>query len=386
MNIAIVGGKLQGVEACFLARAAGWKVTLIDRNSDVPAKGLCDSFHAFDVTKDAAFLSRVVETVDLMVPALEDVKALMALQECAATTGVPLAYDEKAHAISRSKKRSNRFFERIGVPAPRPWPGCGWPVMAKPSGLSGSRGVTKLVTEEEFTAFSRNKRLGRWVIQEYLGGPSYSLEVLGLNGAYEVLQVTELEMDGQYDCKRVLAPAKISAGLEQEFREITRALAKGLGLTGIMDVEVIHHSGRLKVLEIDARLPSQTPTAVLASTGINMLEVLGKIFVEKSLPGQIMPRETRGVVYEHVLVSETGVEVLGEHVMARSGSLRRIDGFFGADVALTNFDEARSPWGATLIITGENREAAWLRRCQVIRNIESALKERLPQRHVRDHA
>lgn len=379
MKIAIVGGKLQGVEACFLARAAGWQVALIDRNPEVPARGLCDSFHAFDVIRDAAFLSRVVKTIDLMVPALEDVKALKALQQCAATTGVPLAYDERAHAISRSKKRSNRFFERIGIAMPRPWPGCGWPVMAKPSGLSGSRGVAKLATEEEFSAFFRNKRLDRWVIQEYLEGPSYSLEVVGLDGAYDVLQVTELEMDDRYDCKRVLAPAEIPAGLEQEFREITLALAKGLHLTGIMDVEVMDHSGKLKVLEIDARLPSQTPTAVLASTGINMMAMLGEIFLRKSFSTSATPLSHRGVVYEHIRASEEGIQVLGEHIMAEAGPLRRIDGFFGADVALTNLVEAGPPWVATLVNTGENREAAWSKRCEVVRNVERALKERLSE-------
>jgi heterodisulfide reductase subunit A-like polyferredoxin len=37
MLVAVVGGNLQGVEATYLARKAGWEVILIDKNSNAPA-------------------------------------------------------------------------------------------------------------------------------------------------------------------------------------------------------------------------------------------------------------------------------------------------------------------------------------------------------------
>ena len=43
-------------------------------------------------------------------------------------------------------------------------------------------------------------------------------------------------------------------------------IAEGLGLNGLMDVEVMVRDGQPKVLEIDARLPSQTPTAVASAS------------------------------------------------------------------------------------------------------------------------
>jgi pyrrolysine biosynthesis protein PylC len=287
-----------------------------------------------------------------------------------------LAYDEKAHLITRSKKRSNRFFEKLGIPIPTPWPRCGLPVIVKPSTASGSQGVRKFCREEEvanyFKGMSTTAR--RWVIQEYLEGPSYSLEVFGLEGRFEVLQVTDLEMDDRYDCKRVLAPTEMPESIQRQFKEITLAIAKGLQLKGIMDVEVICQDGVLKVLEIDARLPSQTPTAALKSTGMNMLELLGDVFVKESLPKIPEISGAKGVVYEHIRVSENGLEVLGEHMMGEAGPLKVVNDFFGADVSLTNFNGSRLPWVATLIVTGENRERAWLKRCQVIGHIENDLE------------
>ena len=51
MRVAVIGGKLQGIEASYLARKEGWNVTLIDREEGVPAMGLCDKFFKSDVTK-----------------------------------------------------------------------------------------------------------------------------------------------------------------------------------------------------------------------------------------------------------------------------------------------------------------------------------------------
>jgi len=374
--VAIAGGKLQGVEASFLAQDLGWETVVIDRNPSVPARGMGDSFFQCDMVRDPSTLHEIIKKADFVVPALENVEVLKSLSQCASSVGVPLAFDEKAHFISRSKKRSKHFLEKIEVPTARSWPQCEIPVIAKPSNLSGSRGVKKLITEEEVFAFLKEKKgmVDRWIIEEYLEGPSYSLEVVGCEGHFETLQITELEMDSSFDCKRVLAPARISKLLEEEFKKIARTIAERLHLKGIMDVEVINHHGTWKVLEIDARLPSQTPTAVLKSTGINMLQILGDIFVRGALPPFLDDKPLRGVIYEQIQVSDKGIEVLGEHIMADAGPLKRVDQFFGADVALTNFEEGKLPWAATLIMTGKDRREAWLKRCDVIKTIRDDLE------------
>lgn len=375
MRVAIVGGRLQGVEAAFLAGEAGWEAVLVDRKSSVPAAGLCQSFYQCDVVKDASSLRRVIDKVDLVIPALEDVTALGALEECAADAHIPLAYDTSAYFITHSKKRSNHLFERLGVPLPQSWPECGLPLMAKPSTASGSQGVSRISTEEELNDFMRHagSKLGQWVLQEYVEGSFYSIEVLGWGGHYVTLQVTELEMDEHYDCRRVLAPAQIPESLDRQVKEMALTIAGGLNLTGIMDVEVIVSGGDIRVLEIDARLPSQTPTAVYESTGVNMVELLGDIFVTGTKPVIPEVKTAKGVVYEHIRVSPDGLQFQGEHIMGEAGSLEAVPGFFGADIALTDFEPSSFPWAATLIMVGENLEQAWLKRERVVENIEGFL-------------
>ena len=207
------------------------------------------------------------------------------------------------------------------------------------------------------------------MIQEFLAGPSYSIEVVGDNGHYRTFQVTELAMDAGYDCKRVVAPAALAAEKVDEFAECALKLAKHLNLTGIMDVEVILHNGQLKVLEIDARLPSQTPTAVYKSTGINMLAVLKEGVGHDSEQKQFTAAPAKGVIYEHLKVTHGQIEVCGEHIMAHAGHLHLYEDFFGADEAISNYREDQQEWVATIIVTGKDRQEAWQRRCAVIKNI-----------------
>ncbi len=306
---------------------------------------------------------------------MEDNAALGALQECAAAARIPLAYDAGAYFVTHSKKRSNSLFDKLGIPQPRSWPECGLPLIAKPSVASGSQGVTMISTQAELDAFIKRvgSQIGQWVLQEYVYGPSYSIEVLGGNGQYIALQVTELEMDEGYDCQRVLAPAGIPPSVEGRIRQMALDIAAGLDLTGIMDLEVIVSEGDVRVLEIDARLPSQTPAAVYQSTGVNMIEMLGEIFVSGAAPAVPDANEPRGVVYEHVRATAEGLKLRGEHIMADAGALKVVPDFFGADTALTDFQPSSLPWAATLIAVAEDKERAWLKRERIIGNIEGYL-------------
>ncbi len=96
-----------------------------------------------------------------------------------------------------------------------------------------------------------------------------------------------------------------------------------------MDVEVMVRGLEPKVIEIDARLPSQTPTAVYHCCGVNMVQALVELLVEGREPSpDLTPRA--GVVYQHVRVAGGVIEVVGEHVMAGARPLARRPGFFGA--------------------------------------------------------
>jgi pyrrolysine biosynthesis protein PylC len=365
--VAVVGGNLQGIEAAYLAKKAGWEVTVIDRNAVVPAAGLGDRFRRVNI-KTAADLERALKGVDLVIPALENDAALACLERWSQNSEIPFAFDALAYSISSSKLKSDQLFARMDVPTPLPWPECDFPVLAKPSMGSGSQKVSVFHNSEDLNAH-QDESVEEWVLQQFVPGPSYSIEVIGRPGYYLPLQVTDLQMDANYDCKRVLAPTDLTPSLISEFEKISRLIADQMALKGLMDVEVILHDRTLKVLEVDARLPSQTPTAVFWSTGINILELLADLFLGNATPRRGDMAAPIGVVYEHIRVTPHRLEVAGEHLISGADALQIRENFFGADEAITNYTPHRQEWVATLIVSEKTRETAWEKRCRVISDI-----------------
>lgn len=374
MRIGVVGGGLQGVEAAYLARKAGWEVRLVDRKPHPPALGLCDDFVQCDAA-DTARLKGVLGDVDLVLPALEDDAALVGLASWAQRSKVAFAFDPDAYSVASSKLASNRLFARLALPAPLPWPQCRPPLLAKPAVGSGSRGVHLIRDPAALAAcFGGSKIPEGWIVEEFVEGPSHSLEVIGFNGRYQALQVTDLAMDQSFDCKRVRAPSILPPALRERFEWLSLEIARAISLNGIMDVEVIRDGPEIKVLEIDARLPSQTPLTVFWSSGLNMVEILGGLFCGHRGEMPLPPAGGNGAILEHVRFSHGVLAVCGEHVMAAAGPLRVVPDFFGADEAITNYTDGRSEWVASLIVHAADRVSAWTRRNDVIGRIFDGCK------------
>lgn len=110
MRIAIVGGKLQGVEATYLAKKAGWEVVLFDRREQAQASRLADQFYCMDILTCSREFISCLEGIDLILPAIEDIEVLKALQKISEIVHIPLAFDPVAYSVSSSKSISNRLF------------------------------------------------------------------------------------------------------------------------------------------------------------------------------------------------------------------------------------------------------------------------------------
>jgi len=315
----------------------------------------------------------LLKEFDLVLPATENHRTLARLQELAARHKVPLALDLPAYNISSSKLESNKLFARAGVPMPEPWPECGFPVIVKPSGLSGSAGVVKVADQAGLTAVL--DRMGSdTVVQKYLAGPSYSLEVMAHRGQCAGLQVTELNFDAGYDCKRVLAGPDTGSEVAGAFYELGDRIAAVLNLSGIMDIEVIVDDGALKVLEIDARLPSQTPSAVYHSTGVNMVELLAEYWINGRLPARRLTGEKKAVIYEHLKFKNGILEIAGEHVLAGAQALEIYKDKFSTDVLIANFSRSPDDWVGTAIFVGNTGSEVWAVRNRAVNIIRQAFK------------
>ncbi len=372
IRLGLVGGGLQGTEAACLARWAGWDSILVDARPQPPAKDLAQRFICRQLAS-CQDLDECFAGCDLVLPVCENPQTLELLSRWSQAGGGPLAFDPQAYQISSDKLLSNRLFEAAAVPFPRPWPRAEYPLIAKPAVSSGSRGVTLLEGPQDFQRLFPNGDTSGWVVEEYCPGPSYSLECTGRGGRHRAWLSTALEMDEIYDCRQVRAPAQLPPELEAEFRALSLRLAEAVRLRGLMDVEIIAAPQGLRVLEIDARLPSQTPTVVFWASGENLLLHLASAFIQlPRTPGETQsddkgePAVQRAVIYEHVFMEAEGPRACGEHIMASARPLSLRSNFFGADLALSDRQAGQADaWAATLIMMGSSLDEAYAKRDEV---------------------
>lgn len=371
MRLGIVGGALQGIEAAYLAKKAGYDTIVIDRRKTAPALSLADEAVVLDVEKHEPMAKKVLSQCDAVIPANENLSTLVALDKMFREISIPFIFDLSAYKLSSSKALSNRYLEGLNVPTPARWPYCGLPVIVKPSGQSGSVGVAMATNEAEVERGERRVReLGdEAIIQEFVEGTSISIEVIGDGEKAVPLTLTEVVTDDTYDCRMVRCPVDgLDRGVAESFSRCARKIAEGLRLRGIMDVEAIVHNDIPKVLEIDARIPSQTPIAVYHATGLNMVELLVKAVACGELD-ENPPVRNGASIYEHIAVDDGSVRSCGEGIFSEVRQPRIQEGLFGSDEMITDFSPDKKSWRATIICAGPTAQSAWSKRVDCIGSI-----------------
>ncbi len=358
MRIAIVGGALQGMEAVLLSKAAGYETVVLDRKKSAPAMSLCDEPVNIDPTKDPEGALEVFRGCDAVIPACEEMDLLKVLDSMKSKMDAPLLFDLASYNISNSKNRSNEVMKSVGVPLPQPWPQCGFPAIVKPSSQSGSIGVTVAMNDEDMKkGLDIVKSLNdEPVIQEFVHGKSVSVEVIGNGKTAKGYITTEVCLDSNYDCKMVRCNPNIMTKDDCDlFAKIGKDVAEAIGLSALMDVEAILTPKGLRVLEIDARIPSQTPAAIEAATGVNLLEELATTVLGK--PADRKPREGSSV-YRHVYLRNGELRSSGEKEFGHVVSPRFAPGLFGSDNCITDYEPGKAEWHATLISKGRTEKEA----------------------------
>ena len=372
MKLGVIGGLLQGMEAIYLAKKAGYEALVIDRDEKAPAISLADSSEILDINLEKSKAKRILCDCDAVIPANENIETLISIDEIAREIDIDLLFDINAYNISSSKILSNKLMDELKVPIPKPWPECGFPVIVKPSGQSGSIGVRKAYsTEDVSSAVNTIHGMGdKEVIQEFADGPNISIEVIGDGTRAKSMILTEVVLDDKYDCKMVRCPMQnIDPDTLDSFSRYGESIAKALKLKGIMDVEAIYSKKGLKILEIDARIPSQTPAAILNATGVNLIKHLVEA-VKGNLSG---PQPADGsAIYEHLIFENGILRSCGEKVFAGVENPRIEYGLFGSSEMITDYEPGKDRWHATMITKGKMPEDTWDKRQKCI---ECILKE-----------
>ncbi|MFJ6722788.1 MULTISPECIES: pyridoxal-phosphate dependent enzyme [unclassified Streptomyces] len=315
--------------------ATGAEVVRCDTNSAVALRtAVQERFRREEI-------AGVTTTSDFYVP------AVAALARWLGLPGNP----EEAMVVCRDKSALRATLEAAGVRQPRyaivrdpariadAVARTGLPCVVKPADDSGSNDV--LLCSDEGAAAAQAARIlavttnvrgmptaGTVLVEEYLDGPEYSVEMFTWDGRTECVGITAKSVTGSphFVEHRHLFPAPLPAGVAQRITEtVTAALEAADVRLGATHTEVKLTPEGPAVIEINPRpAGGMIPELVRLATGVRLLEQQLRVAV--GLPPELKPAHTGHAGIQFLLADADGVleDVEGVEAAARNEDIEAV--------------------------------------------------------------
>jgi carbamoyl-phosphate synthase large subunit len=172
----------------------------------------------------------------------------------------------------------------------------GYPVLMRPSYVLGGRAMRVCYTPEQVVnAFHANVH-GRTLVDRFIEN-AIEIDVDALSDGEEtyigaVMQHVEEAGVHSGDSACVLPAPSLTAAHENEIADTVRALAKGLGVVGLLNVQLAVADGEVFVLEANPRASRTVPFASKA-TGLNLVQAACRLTLGEKLRDLELPPERR---------------------------------------------------------------------------------------------
>ncbi len=170
----------------------------------------------------------------------------------------------------------------------------GYPVLVRPSYVLGGRAMRVCYTPKQVVdAFHANVH-GRTLVDRFLEN-AIEIDVDALSDGQDtyigaLMQHVEEAGVHSGDSACVLPAPSLSAAQEREISDTVRALARGLGVVGLLNVQLAIADGDVFVLEANPRASRTVPFASKA-TGINLVRAACRLALGEKLEEIALPPE-----------------------------------------------------------------------------------------------
>jgi carbamoyl-phosphate synthase large subunit len=172
----------------------------------------------------------------------------------------------------------------------------GYPVLVRPSYVLGGRAMRVCYTPKQVVdAFHANVH-GRTLVDHFIEN-AIEIDVDALSDGEDtyigaVMQHVEEAGVHSGDSACVLPAPSLTAAQENEIADTVRALAKGLGVVGLLNVQLGVADGEVFVLEANPRASRTVPFASKA-TGLNLVQAACRLTLGEKLRDLELPPERR---------------------------------------------------------------------------------------------
>ena len=289
-TIALIGSGIMAKHLAFHARKIGVETICFSFDPNDVAVGAVDRFYNINIFDTEKILNvcrqekiqGVLPTTELTIPTAAFLAEAMGLN------GNPL---EVMTNITSKRWVRDRLKDAVVIKQPRyacladrtaAAPKLSFPVIVKPAGEGGKRGVAVAHAEREYeaclqAAFAADRSRRGVMVEEYIpAGMECSVEVLSWHGEHQIIQVTRKLCSGAPHCVELGhdQPADVSDETRNRIELAVRELLDRTGFAnGPAHVEIKLYGGQVYLIELNARLGGDCiayPLTVL-STGYDYL-------------------------------------------------------------------------------------------------------------------
>ena len=276
-----------------------------------------------------------------------------------------LGVSQPPGAVASSPRQALDVAERVG-----------FPVLVRPSHVLGGRAMEIVDGPEQLaTWLANNAAAGPVLVDRFLEG-AVEVDVDAVYDGFELFcggVLEHIEEAGVHsgDSACVLPPFTLGPGLQRELRDITAAIASGLGTRGLINIQFAVKDSAVWVLEANPRA-SRTVPFVSKATGVPLAKVAARVMAGETLAqlraAGLVPAgdAVTGPQPVHVAVKEAvlpfnrfpGVDTTLGPEMRSTGEVMGIDADFGAAFAKSQAgtDAMVLPAKGTVFVSIANRD------------------------------
>ena len=267
-----------------------------------------------------------------------------------------LGLNQAPNGTATSVEEAEAIAERIG-----------YPVLLRPSYVLGGRAMEILYdvpSLRQYMASAVQASYEHPVLVDKFIEDALEIDVDALSDGQEVVVAGIMEHieeagihSGDSACS--IPPRSIAPGLMDEIREQTRALALGLGVIGLINIQFAIKGEQIYVLEVNPRA-SRTVPFVSKAIGVPLAKMAAKLMVGYTLKDLDFTEEKK---LSHVAVKEVvlpfvkfpGVDAILGPEMRSTGEVMGIDASFGGAYAKSQIAvNGRLPLSGTVFLSVRN--------------------------------
>ena len=184
----------------------------------------------------------------------------------------------------------------------------GYPLVVRPSYVLGGRAMEIVYGEDELNRYMREAVQvsdDSPVLLDYFLSSAIELDIDAVSDGEEVVigaLMQHIEQAGIHsgDSACSLPPYSLPADVQEEMKEVVKAMARELGVKGLMNVQLAWQDEKIYVIEVNPRA-SRTVPFVSKCIGVSLAKIAARCMAGQTLASQGFTKE---IVPEHFSVKE----------------------------------------------------------------------------------